>query len=147
MRAIREDEDAVRSLGKNVFAYKMQSLVLGGVIGALGGILLVIDRQFVEPNQFESAITFFAFAALILGGAGTIWGPALGAITFWFLVEGSQSFLNQAVTHDFLGASHVLNATQVGPVRFILVGLLIMLLVIFRPQGFLGSRREVMIGD
>ena len=41
----------------------------------------------------------------------------------------------------------VLNATQVGPVRFILVGLLIMLLVIFRPQGFLGSRREVMIGD
>jgi len=147
VRAIREDEDAVRSLGKNVFAYKMQSLVLGGVIGAIGGIMLVIDKQFVEPNQFESAITFFAYAAVILGGTGRIWGPALGAIAFWFLVEGSQSFLRQAVSHNFLGASHVLNTTQVGPVRFILVGLLIMLLVIFRPQGFLGSRREVMIGD
>jgi neutral amino acid transport system permease protein len=147
VRAIREDEDAVRSLGKNVFAYKMQSLVLGGVIGAIGGIMLVIDRQFVEPNQFESAITFFAFAAVILGGAGTIWGPILGAIAFWFLVEGSQSFLRQAVSHDFLGSSHVLTSTQVGPVRFVLVGLLIMLLVIFRPQGFLGSRREVMVGD
>lgn len=147
VRAIREDEDAVRSLGKNVFAYKMQSLVLGGVIGAIGGIVLVIDRQFVEPNQFESAITFFAYAAVILGGTGRIWGPVLGAIAFWFLVEGSQSFLRQAVSHNFLGASHVLNTAQVGPVRFILVGLLIMLLVIFRPQGFLGSRREVMIGD
>ena len=50
LRAIREDEDAARSLGKNVFAYKLQSLVLGGVIGALAGILLAIDRQFVQPD-------------------------------------------------------------------------------------------------
>jgi hypothetical protein len=51
------------------------------------------------------------------------------------------------VTHDFLGVGHVVSPTQVGPIRFALVGLLIMVLVIFRPQGFLGSRTEVMIGD
>jgi neutral amino acid transport system permease protein len=147
VRAIREDEDAVRALGKNVFAYKMQSLVMGGALGGLAGIMLVIDRQFVEPNNFPSAITFFAYAALILGGTARILGPILGAIAFWFLIEGTQSFLTQAVSHDFLGADHVLNPTQVGPIRFALVGLMIMLLVIFRPQGFLGSRTEVMLGD
>ena len=147
VRAIREDEDAVRALGKNVFAYKMQSLVIGGALGGLAGIMLVIDRQFVEPNAFQSAITFFAYAALILGGTARIFGPILGAIVFWFLVEGTQSFLTQAVSHDFLGTHHVLKTTQVGPMRFVIVGLMIMLLVIFRPQGFLGSRREVMLGD
>ena len=147
VRAIREDEDAVRSLGKNVFSYKMQSLVLGGVIGGIAGIMLVIDRQFVEPANFESAITFFAYAALILGGTGRIMGPIVGAMLFWFLIEGSQSFLNQAVSHDFLGLSHVMTPTQVGPLRFVLVGLLIMLLVVFRPQGLLGSREEVMLSE
>ena len=49
-------------------------------IGGLAGIMLVIDRQFVEPNNFQSAITFFAFAALILGGTARIFGPILGAI-------------------------------------------------------------------
>ena len=73
--------------------------------------------------------------------------PSVSAIVFWFLVEGTQSFLTQAVSHNFLGADHVLNPTQVGPIRFVIVGLLIMLLVIFRPQGFLGSRTEVMLGD
>jgi branched-chain amino acid transport system permease protein len=146
-RAIREDEDAVRALGKNVFSYKMQSLVIGGALGALAGIMLVIDRQFVEPNNFQSAITFFAYAALILGGTARILGPILGAVTFWFLIEGTQSFLTQAVSHDFLGTHHVLKTTQIGPIRFVIVGLMIMLLVIFRPQGFLGSRREVMLGD
>jgi branched-chain amino acid transport system permease protein len=125
----------------------MQSLVLGGALGGLAGIMLVIDRQFVAPNNFQSAITFFAYAALILGGTARIFGPILGAITFWFLLEGTQSFLTQAVSHNFLGAGHVLTPTQVGPIRFVIVGLLIMLLVIFRPQGFLGSRTEVMLGD
>jgi len=147
VRAIREDEDAVRALGKNVFAYKMQSLVIGGALGGVAGIMLVIDRQFVEPNNFPSAITFFAYAALILGGTARILGPILGAMAFWFLIEGTQSFLTQAVSNNFLGVDNVLTRTQVGPIRFAIVGLLIMLLVIFRPQGFLGSRTEVMIGD
>jgi branched-chain amino acid transport system permease protein len=147
VRAIREDEDAARALGKNVFAYKMQSLALGGMFGGLAGIMLVIDRQFVDARSFESAFTFFAYAALILGGTARIFGPIVGSIAFWFLIAASQSFLREAVNNDFLGLGNVLNETQVGPIRFILVGVLIMVLVIFRPQGFLGSRREVMLGD
>jgi branched-chain amino acid transport system permease protein len=147
VRGVREDQDAVRSLGKNVFAYKMQALLLGGAIGGLAGIMLVIDRQFVEPNNFESAITFFAFAALILGGTARIAGPIVGAMLFWFIVEGSQTFLSEAVANNFLGLGNIMDQAQVGPVRFVLVGLLIMLLVIFRPQGIFGSRREVILSD
>jgi branched-chain amino acid transport system permease protein len=147
VRGIREDQDAVRSLGKNVFAYKMQALLLGGALGGLAGIMLVIDRQFVAPDNFESAITFFVFAALILGGTARIAGPIVGAMLFWFLVEGSQTFLSEAVDNNFLGVGRVLDPVQVGPTRFVLVGLLIMLLVVFRPQGLFGSRREVMLSE
>ena len=51
LKSIREDEDAARSLGKNVFAYKMQSLVIGGVIGALGGIVIAVGNQAAQPRQ------------------------------------------------------------------------------------------------
>ena len=55
LKAIREDEDAVRSLGKNVYCYKMQSLILGGVLGALGGMLFALGRQSVQPDNYSTA--------------------------------------------------------------------------------------------
>ncbi len=127
----------------------MQSLVIGGVIGGIAGIMLVIDRQFVEPKNFESSITFLAYAALILGGVGAHPRARSSARSlFWFIIEGSQSFL-RAGDRPRLPRHRQRDRrrSEVGPVRFVLVGLLIMLLVIFRPQGILGSREEVMIGD
>lgn len=142
LRAIREDEDAVRALGKNVVGYKMQSLVLGGVIGGMAGIMVALDRQFVEPVQFEAALTFFIYALLLMGGLARIAGPIVGGIVFWFVISAAQTFLAQAVEHKFLGINHIMQADDVGPARFMLVGLILMLLVIFRPQGILGSRAE-----
>jgi branched-chain amino acid transport system permease protein len=147
VKSIREDEDAARALGKNVFGYKMQSLVLGGVFGGLAGIMLAVDRQFVEPNAFQSALTFFAYAALILGGLACIFGPIVGAVIFWFVIEGVQSFLRQAIETGFLGLDKILQPSDVGPVRFMLVGLVIMLLVVFRPQGILGSRTDAVLDE
>jgi branched-chain amino acid transport system permease protein len=147
LKAIREDEDAVRALGKNVFGFKMQSLVIGGVIGGIAGVMLAIDRQFVEPRNFESAVTFLAYAALIMGGVARILGPIVGSIILWFVISASESFLRQAIEQEFLGIDNVIGRDDVGPVRFMLVGLLIMLLVIFRPQGVFGNRNEVTIGD
>lgn len=145
LRSIREDEDAVRALGKNVVGYKMQSLVLGGVMGGLAGVMVALDRQFVEPVQFEAALTFFIYALLLLGGLARILGPIVGGIVFWFLISATQTFLSQAVDHKFLYINHLIKSDDVGPVRFMLVGLILMLLVIFRPQGILGSRAEAMI--
>lgn len=145
MRAIREDEDAARALGKNVVSYKMQSLVIGGVIGGFAGILVALDRQFVEPNQFDASLTFFIYALLILGGIARIAGPVVGGLVFWFFITATQTFLNQAIATDLLGARRVLEPDDVGPVRFMVVGLVLMLLVIFRPQGILGSRDEAVM--
>ena len=79
LRAIREDEDAARALGKNVFSYKMQSLVLGGVLGSVGGIMFAIAGSTVNADSFRPQITFYAYAILILGGAATRIGPIVGA--------------------------------------------------------------------
>ena len=82
LKGIREDEDAVRSLGKNVYSYKMQSLVLGGVIGALAGIIYVLPRA-VQPDAMGRSMTFFIWTILLLGGAATVFGPVLGTILFF----------------------------------------------------------------
>jgi branched-chain amino acid transport system permease protein len=137
LRAVREDEDAVRSLGKNVYGYKMQALVLGGVLGALAGMLLAVDAQAVAPNTFNPELTFNMYALLILGGAGTVLGPVLGSVVFWFLLSLADSALRQAVGAGYL--PEVVSASDVGALRFALVGVLLMLLLVYRPQGILGD--------
>ena len=142
VKSIREDEDAARALGKNVFSYKMQSLVLGGVIGALGGMVLAVGTQAIQPDNFGTPITFFAYTALILGGAARVIGPVVGAAIFWVVLSFTDNFLRQAVAEDLIPTA-IMSGTQVGIVRQMLVGLGLMLLIIFRPQGIFGDKREI----
>lgn len=142
LKGIREDEDAVRSLGKNVFILKMQALAIGGVLGSLGGILFVLPRS-VQPGNYATTLTFFVWTILLLGGAATILGPALGAMTFWVILSLTQGILFGLVDS---GIITFMSVTQVGQIRFMLVGLLLMLLVIYRPQGILGNKKEMSFG-
>jgi branched-chain amino acid transport system permease protein len=142
LKAIREDEDAARSLGKDVFVYKMQSLVLGGVIGGFGGFILATSQQAVQPDTYSPPVTFFIFTALILGGAATIIGPVIGSMLFWGLLSATDAVLRQGVSSGTIPAS-IMDGVQVGSVRFMLVGLGLMVLMIFRPQGIFGDRREI----
>jgi ABC-type branched-subunit amino acid transport system permease subunit len=144
LKAIREDEDAARALGKNVFAYKLQALSLGGVYGALGGIVFALATQSLTPDFYSPAQTFFAYAALILGGAGTILGPVVGAMIFWFLLSITDGFLRQATAGPDPLITFI-DSQDVGAIRFILVGVFLGLLMVFRPQGILGRRREVLL--
>jgi len=144
LKSIRENEDAARSLGKNVYSYKMQSLVLGGVIGALGGFINAVATRSVQPDNFGTAITFFIYTALILGGTARIWGPIVGSMMFWMLLSFTDNFLRQAVANDHVPTS-IMTGIQVGQVRFMLVGLGLALLMIFRPQGMFGNRREMQL--
>jgi branched-chain amino acid transport system permease protein len=146
LRAIREDEDAVRSLGKNVFAYKIQALILGGLFGGLAGIFLALKQASVVPSDYSTNVTFFAYTALLIGGAARVLGPVLGAMIFWLLIGGIGSFFSQA-THgvDPIMPEWLMTDIQASLVRFILVGLGLMLLMIFRPQGIFGDRRELAI--
>lgn len=146
LRSIREDEDAVRSLGKNVFAYKMQSLVLGGLFGGLAGIYHILKQGSAVPTDFNTTFTFYAYAALLIGGAARVLGPVVGSIIFWFLIAGLGSFFGQATAgSDPLIPDFIMTNTQSSLIRFVMLGLGLMLLMIFRPQGIFGDRREIAI--
>lgn len=140
VKGIREDEDAVVSLGKNVFVYKMQALILGGIIGGFGGMVWAIAKQSVQPDTFQPDFTFFVYTILLLGGAARVFGPIVGGIIFWFLLAGVGEVLSQAIQAGYID---FLSATDVGSIRFILMGLGLMMLMIFRPQGIFGDRREL----
>ncbi len=142
LKAIREDEDAVRSLGKNVYWYKMQSLIIGGLIGCFAGFAFAYGKGSVQPDNYSTSVTFFAYAALILGGTARIWGPIVGSMIFWFIITFSDQMLRGLVAEDLI-SSDLLSGTQIGVVRFIIVGLGLMLLVIFRPQGIFGDKKEL----
>jgi branched-chain amino acid transport system permease protein len=142
LKAIREDEDAVRALGKNVYWYKMQSLVFGGVIGALAGFLFALDRANVQPDTYSTDFTFYLYVIVILGGAARVFGPLVGAVIFWFLISFLSRILEQMERLDIVPDS-VLTTTEVGAVVFFMLGLGMVLMLIYRPQGIFGDKREI----
>jgi neutral amino acid transport system permease protein len=135
VKSVREDEDAVRALGKNVYAIKMQALILGGVLGSLGGVLYVLPRA-VQPDGMARSMTFFVWTVLLLGGAATLFGPVLGAMLFWAVFMLLRAGLRE-------GMAGTLAPTQVENIGGLAVGVALMLLVIFRPQGILGNKKEL----
>lgn len=141
LKSIREDEDAARSLGKNVFAYKMQSLIIGGIIGAFGGVVFAVGGRAAAPNDYSTAFTFFAWTLLILGGAGRVKGPIVGGLIFWLIIGFTEVFLSQ-VTRNELVPTWLVNENNFGLLRFMFVGAGLAALVVFRPQGIFGDRRE-----
>jgi ABC-type branched-subunit amino acid transport system permease subunit len=144
LKGIREDEEAVRSLGKNVYYYKMQSLVLGGVIGAFGGFVGGLGLASVQPDSFNTDFTFIAFTMLILGGAARILGPVVGAVLFWGVLSAIGGVLSQLTRGDNpVIPPSIMDADQASTVRFMIVGIALMLLMIFRPQGIFGDRKEI----
>jgi neutral amino acid transport system permease protein len=143
IRAIRDDEDAALSLGKNVFGYKLQSLMIGSAIGAVAGMFLAIDQQNVTPDNYIPLLTFYAFTVVILGGAGTLAGPVVGSIVFWFLFEFFDGLMTEAVVGGWFG--ELLDTTDIGPIKFALFGVGLMWLMVFRPQGMFGKREEMLI--
>ena len=138
LKGIREDEDAVRSLGKNVFAYKMQALVIGGLFGALGGVVMALPSA-VVPSVYQTSLTFFIWTILLLGGAATVFGPVVGAVIFWVLMAFLDAILPALASQGILPISSI----QAANLRYVLVGVALMLIVIFRPQGIFGNKREL----
>lgn len=144
LKSIREDEDAVRSLGKNVYFYKMQALVLGGVIGAFGGFVGALGLASVQPDSFNTDFTFIAFTMLVLGGAARIIGPVVGAVLFWGVLSAVGTILIRLASGDNpIIPPSLMNSDQASNVRFMLVGIVLMLLMIYRPQGLFGDRKEI----
>ncbi len=135
LRAVREDEDAARALGKNAFSYKLQSLSIAAVLGAVSGWFLAINLESVSQEAFEPLYTFLGFAALVIGGLASFWGAVAGSVILWFVLEGMR-FADLPFSEDKDAA-----------LRFVLVGLVLILLMAFRPQGAFGKKEEMVLGD
>ncbi len=135
LRAIRDDEDAVRALGKNAFWYKLQVLMIGGAIAGLSGVLFALDLNHLSPVSFLPLVTFFAWTALILGGAGSLVGPIAGSVIFWVVLTQTSSLAEELFPW--------MPSTAVSATRFILMGILIVVLMVFRPEGLFGKREEL----
>ena len=136
LKAIREDEQVAKALGKNVFLYKLQSLMLGGFIAGIAGAFFAWQLSTVYPTNFEPIVTFQAWIIMILGGAGSNAGTLLGAGIYWAYT---------AFTRD-LEKVLPLGADQVGALRIMLIGLILMVLMLFRPQGIFGNKDELTLG-
>lgn len=135
LRAIREDEDAAAALGKNVLAYKLQSLGIAGALGAIAGYLLSLNISLVYPSSFDADFTFIGMAILVLGGLGSYLGVALGAVGLWTVLEATR-FIDLPMSSD-----------KVAALRLLIVGLVLIVVGALRPQGALGKREEMVLGD
>ena len=135
LRAVREDEDAARALGKNAYSYKLQSLSISAALAAIAGFFLAINLAFVIPDEFGPTFTFVGYSMLVLGGLANYWGVAIGAIIFETLLEGLR-FIDLPISE-----------VKIAALRFIILGLILIGLMAFRPQGMLGKREEMVLGD
>jgi neutral amino acid transport system permease protein len=137
LKAIREDEEIPRALGKNVFWYKLQSFMLGGAIAGLAGAFLAWQLTTIYPANFEPLLTFNAWIIVILGGSGSNAGTLLGAVIFWAY---------DSLTRFILPHITLLNDSQAGAFRIMVIGFILMVLMIWRPQGILGKKEELTLG-
>jgi branched-chain amino acid transport system permease protein len=135
LRAIREDEDAARALGKNTLAYKLQSLALSAALGAIAGFVLALNLTLLVPDEFDPVFTIFGFVIVILGGLGSYFGVLVGSVVLMTLLEGTRY------------VELPLAADKVAAIRFIIVGAVLILLMAFRPQGIFGKKQEMLLGE
>jgi neutral amino acid transport system permease protein len=137
LKAIREDEAIPKALGKNVFWYKLQAFMLGGAIAGIAGAFFAWQLTTVYPTNFEPIVTFNTWTMVVLGGAGNNAGTLLGVIIFW----GYDS-----LTRFLLPQLGLLNDSQLGALRIAIIGLILIILMVWRPQGILGKKEELTLG-
>jgi branched-chain amino acid transport system permease protein len=132
LKAIREDEIAARTLGKNIDMFRLQAFVLGAMLMGLGGALYVSFIGFVSPADFMPILTFQVWTMLIIGGSGNNKGAILGAVVVW----GLWSVIG-AVTVQFLPPHFQIYG---GATQAVLIGLILVLTLLLRPRGLIGER-------
>ncbi len=135
LRAIREDEISVSMSGKNIFSFKMQSLVFGAMVMGIGGALYAHYTKAISPDVFTPLYgTFIIWVMVIAGGSGNNKGVILGAFVVWGIWIGTK-FIT-----DFLPYTLKARAPYI---RFLLIGILLEFILIYKPKGLLGEEKKV----
>ena len=131
LRAIREDEEAAASLGKNAFKYRLQSFVIGSMLMGLGGAVYAHFVGYIAPEDFLPILTFQLWAMLIVGGSGNNRGAVLGAYLVWGFWAISGNLLRGLVPQA--------EQARAAALQVVLIVVLIALMLVLRPRGLLGE--------
>lgn len=130
IEAIRDNEEAVRALGKDPAGFKIRVLVVGAALAGVSGAFYAHYIGYIVPDQFVPLVTFYVWMAIIMGGVGRVSGAVVGTGLLMLFLEGSR-FLR-----DFIpGVSEV----EMASLRLGAVGLALVLFTIYRPQGLMGD--------
>lgn len=130
IEAIRDNEEAVKALGKDPARFKIQVLVVGAALAGIAGAFYAHYITYIVPDQFIPLVTFYVWMAIIMGGVGRVSGAVVGTAILMLFLEGSR-FLR-----DFIpGVSEV----EMASVRLGAVGLALILFTLYRPQGLMGD--------
>jgi branched-chain amino acid transport system permease protein len=121
--AIREDEDAAESMGVPTFRFKLWAFAIGATVGGLSGSIYAGQVGFVNSQGFDIVTSILFLAAVVLGGSGNKVGVILGAFIIVYIPDRFQ---------------------VIAEYRFLIFGLAIIVLMIFRPQGLLGARQRLL---
>ena len=128
LTAIREDEQAIEVFGYRATHFKLAVWVISAMMTSLAGGLFASWTSFIDPNSFILLESVLLVSIVILGGLATIWGSLLGAMAFVLLEEGMRFI--QFVPNEYTGQA-----------RQVILGILLVLLMLFRPQGLVGRYR------
>ncbi len=133
LRAVRENELGTQAAGKNVYRFRLEAFVLGSVLMGLGGALYAHFIGFISPEAFEPVFaTFLIWVMLIAGGSGSNKGAVLGAFLIWLVWSGTE------LITGLLPAAYV---TQGSALRVLLIGVLLQVILLRRPQGIIPEER------
>lgn len=125
LKGIREDENCVLSAGKNPIVFKTSAFTIGAMLAGLSGSLYAGYITFIDPSSFTVQELIFILAIVIIGGAGSLWGPVIGAVVLVSLPEALR----------FIGMPSSIAANM----RQILYGAALVACMMWRPQGLIGE--------
>lgn len=160
LKAIREDELAASSLGKDTRKFKVKAFALGCGLMGLVAMLWFMQRGSVSPDTLEPELTFFIFVALILGGSGSNTGAVVGGIVFAALLWEGPGYIQRIVDANFDRPSqpdtifdgfrsfeqfigYFFSDVNITAFQFVVLGVILIYLMQQRPDGLLGHRVEI----
>jgi ABC-type branched-subunit amino acid transport system permease subunit len=145
--AIREDELAAAANGINTVVTKLLAFALGATTAGLAGAFNASKLTIVSPDQFYFTVSFTVLAMVILGGMGNLWGVAAGALIVYLI---QAVLLKQLNTISEALALPIISEINFTEFQFLLYGVALVLMMLFRPEGLFPSqrrRRELHVAD
>ncbi len=140
--AIREDEDVAEAMGVPTYKMKLWAFAIGASTGGLGGWLYASRVSYINPDNFPFFLSVILLSAVVLGGMGSIPGVIVGAFAVAFLPEYLRDVAAGETLTRWLNVVTGGHATNITEYRVMLFGAALVVMMIFRPQGLLPSRKR-----